>query len=335
MAKAAEYGGKDPQKNLYMAERYGEAGGWLTTTLIGEGRLDEANRVGRDAGQVTEAVLQMRPGDFSALYSLGLIEGYLGAAAMEDLRPADSLPFYQRATEVYTTITRLDPGNRIYANNRASQFWDMSGALWSLGRTRDAQAALAVAVDSMKLAGTGGASLFLSCLRILQMHGEQYAEMGDFAQAAGCTRSSNSWSASSRARQPAEGLAGAFCHRAITVPGCARLRDCKATGRKRDAWRSRWSQKFTTCRRATACSTPGNSGSSLMEVNSRAEAQLALGDYKAAEHSAREGYAARKARRRKAPCPMALRWPRTRDSSPWRCWARSAMSRPARPSRPP
>ena len=164
MAKAAEYGGKDPQKNLYMAERYGEAGGWLTTTLIGQGRLEEANRVGRDAEQVTEAVLQMRPGAFSALYSLGLIEGYLGAAAKEDLRPADALPFYARATEVYTTITRLDPGNRIYANNRASQYWDMSGALWSLRRTRESLEALTVTVEGMKLAGTGGASLFLSYL---------------------------------------------------------------------------------------------------------------------------------------------------------------------------
>jgi tetratricopeptide (TPR) repeat protein len=293
MARAAEYGGKDPQKNLYMAERYSEAGGWLTTSLIGEGRLDEANRVGRDAAQVAEAILQMRPGNFSALYSLGLIEGYLGAAAKEDMRPADSLPFYERATEVYTTITRLDPGNRIYANNRASQYWDLSGALWSLGRIRESQTALAVAAESMELAGTGGASLFLSRLRLMGSLGDQFAQVGDFERARQIHEEMIRLVGEFRASLPPDSVLPHF------AAAQAMFLSTSIAGLRGD-WKEVRRQAEQTI--ADARDLPGGEGvqriwkSSSISFGNQiaAEAQWAMGDFKSAERSAREGYEERK-----------------------------------------
>ncbi|MEY2853388.1 MAG: hypothetical protein RL030_520 [Pseudomonadota bacterium] len=295
IAKAAEYGAKDPQKNLFMAERYAEAGGWLTSALIGAGRLEEASRVGHDAGQVAEAVLQMRPGDFPALFSLGLIEGYQGAAALEDLRPADSLPFYRRATEAYTTVTRLDPGNRIYANNRASQYWDMSRALWSLGRTKEAQAALAVTVEDMKLAGLGGPSLFLSRLRSMANSAEWYAQLGDFARAAQVRQEIEGVAAEFIASQPPDSIPSLFAAPQYLLLG-AQL------ARLRGDWQEslRLAEQGSAGVRAMPPST-GTQRNWHYGILSRGDyltavAQLALGDFKSAERSAREGYDVRKGR---------------------------------------
>ncbi len=183
MARAERDGGKDPEKNLFMAERYAEAGSWLTSALNSLGRSAEAVQIGRDARQVAEAVLEIRPGNFPALYSLGLLEGSLGAAALDDLRPADALPFYARATGVYTTVSRLDPGNRTYANNRASQYGELSRALWSLGRLEEASQALGVAADATTTVDEGAPTLFLNRLWTHFDLAGQFAERGDFASA--------------------------------------------------------------------------------------------------------------------------------------------------------
>jgi hypothetical protein len=222
MEKAARIGGKDPQKDLFMAERYAEAGGWLMNALNAAGRSAESSAVGLDAGKVAESILQIRPGNFSALFSLGLIEGYLGAAAWEDLRPADAVPSYRRATEAYTTITYLDPGNRIYANNRASQFSDLSTVLWSLGRQDESNAALGVAVEDMNKAALGGVSLALSALFTQSSLVDQLAQLGEFAKAESLLQQVEKGADAIQAGRPASDLVADFA-RALSLTAAARI----------------------------------------------------------------------------------------------------------------
>jgi hypothetical protein len=287
-AIAERHGGKDPRRNLYMAERYAEASAWTMNALNSVGRSVEAIAVGQDAGKLAEEILQVRPGDFPALYSLGLIEGYLGAAAWDDLRPADALPSYRRATEVYTTITQLDPGNRIYANNRGSQFWELSFALWAIGRQQESGAALEVAIAEMQRAAAGGPRLSLSGLYTVRDRVEQLAQQGDFDRAEALLQQQNAAAMAIKAGVPAGDLIGVFAQ-SVAAATAAGLADARGD----------WSEALRLAGQAAALvrnlqASPGEqqnwkTGMLAFAASEAAPAAMQLGDYKAAEQWAREG----------------------------------------------
>jgi hypothetical protein len=171
----------------------------------------------------------------------------------------------------------------------------MSGALWSLGRTRDSQAALAETVEDMQLAGKGGASFFLQRIRSLVNYGESYVEMGDTDRAGQIRKDMELIVAEFVASQPPDSIQVHFATPQPLYLGAS-------IARRRGEWRESFRlaeqgiQEVRDLPPGEGVQRNWKFGFISWGSAIAAEAQLALGDFKSAERSAREGYAARKSR---------------------------------------
>jgi tetratricopeptide (TPR) repeat protein len=293
MRVSEQNGARDPARNLYFAESFAEAGAWIVPALLSQKRADDARRAGLDAADIADQILRLRPGNMNALYSQGILQSTLGDLEAEALNPAGSMPFYARAVDVQTTLVNLDPGNSISLNNRASAYWSRANSLWSMGKTREALQSFELAASDMAISGKAGSSLFLSALRLTSDRIEYRAEVDDRAGSDRLLGELFLQSKDLRRREGADSVVTLF----------AETMYARALGKTR-LLRSDWTGALRAVDDALGAVRTAKAGGALDETwragslarlgSVKAEAELRLGNFVAAEASAREGVAARR-----------------------------------------
>jgi tetratricopeptide (TPR) repeat protein len=179
---ATELGARDVT-DTYVSALYTDAGAWLTVGLLIEGRYDEARAVGEDASKVADGILAQRPGDRIALYALALMQQSLGDASVSELQPQAAIAPYLRAAVVQQTLVDFDPKNIVGQNNLASVQWSTSEAYWALGQVDDALEMLDAVRATGRIAGEGGTGSRMGQLRILSHAVMRNADAGHFDKA--------------------------------------------------------------------------------------------------------------------------------------------------------
>jgi hypothetical protein len=170
-------------KDTYVSGLYAEAAAWLIGALMIDGQFDEARKVGLDAGTVADQVLAQRPGDRTALFAQGIIQSSLGDATLNQLRPREAIPFHIRAVAVQQTMVDFDPGNNIAQNNLASAQWSLAETYWTLGEVDESLATLDSTAASARISGEGGAGLQSTLVRLLTFTALRNADAGRIAPA--------------------------------------------------------------------------------------------------------------------------------------------------------
>lgn len=292
MKVAAQLGARD-LTNIYMTDKYTEAGGWLVTTLITLGRSDEARRAGADAGALADKVLTLRPGDLTALYAQGLIQSALSGLALDELRPNEALTLGLRAEAVQSTLVTLDPSNTISLNNLAADRWNLADVAWSLGRTQESLQHLEAAIVDAQSASKGGPSLLLGLLRGMTELARRQAELGNFAAAEKIGSNIGRYAADLHRSEPKNSALPFFAEylKGITDATTALYRgDAQAALRICGEFIPR--MRALVPRSGLDKLWKNASAYYLNDVKARAE--FMLGDYAASEQSSREALEARK-----------------------------------------
>lgn len=177
---AAKHGALD-LSNIYMAEKYTEAGAWIVQASAAGGNSELAKSVGADAAALADQVLALRPGNKLSLYAQGVIFSNLAGVAVDDMRPEEAVKMGLRARGVQQMLVTMDPGNTVAHNNYAAATSGLSDAYWVLGRIKDSTATWEEAVSSMRVASKGGPAFKLNKLGYLWSLARRRAEMGEFA----------------------------------------------------------------------------------------------------------------------------------------------------------
>ena len=122
------------------AANFGIATAWLMEPYIKMDRPTDATRVGEEGLRVTSQLLERQPTNMLALRSRALISGSLGIAAENQLQQARRLTTNDDAARDWALLSRIDPSNMISKGNLISTRVNVGGALWDLGRPREALA---------------------------------------------------------------------------------------------------------------------------------------------------------------------------------------------------
>ena len=135
------YRGIDDLKmsDLPSAVAYAEASAWQMAALQTLGRFDRVREVGNDAMKVTGQVLEMRPGNMSALRARALMSESLSATEGFDLHLRKALVLSQQEARDWEAIVALDPSNQIGWNNLVSARLGAGFWAWGLGDIDGAQ----------------------------------------------------------------------------------------------------------------------------------------------------------------------------------------------------
>jgi len=111
---------------------------WLMDALSALGRADEALRVGEAARGVATTVLDRQPTHMIALRSRALVASNNTVAYGELLQQGRRAEAADAAAADWMTLSRIDPSNVITVGNLGVARMNGGGALWDLGRPRDA-----------------------------------------------------------------------------------------------------------------------------------------------------------------------------------------------------
>jgi hypothetical protein len=111
---------------------------WLMDALSAAGRADEALRVGEEARKVATAVLDRQPTHMIALRGRALVASNNTVAYGGLLQQTRRLESSDAAAADWLTLSRVDPSNVITIGNLGVSRINGGGALWDLGRPREA-----------------------------------------------------------------------------------------------------------------------------------------------------------------------------------------------------
>jgi tetratricopeptide (TPR) repeat protein len=134
--------------NLSAAAGYAEATAWQVGALGELGRRDEAFHVGAEGDAVAAKLLERRPGHMAALRSRQLIGDFLSQLAVNEMRLREAIALHAVAEAAGTELTRLDPSNSRAWNNLSAGRGGMGQAYLGLGRPRDAVAVFRKAAEA-------------------------------------------------------------------------------------------------------------------------------------------------------------------------------------------
>jgi hypothetical protein len=102
---------------------------------------------------------------------------------MSELRPQAAIAPYLRAAVVQQTLVDFDPKNTVAWNNLASVQWSTSEAYWTMGQVDDALEMLDAIRTTARTAGEGGTWSRLGQLRLLSHAVMRNADAGHFDKA--------------------------------------------------------------------------------------------------------------------------------------------------------
>jgi hypothetical protein len=111
---------------------------WLMDALSALGRADEALRVGEAARAVATTVLDRQPTHMLALRSRALLASNATIAYGELLQQGRRAEAADAAAADWLTLSRIDPTNVVTVGNLGVARMNGGGALWDLGRAREA-----------------------------------------------------------------------------------------------------------------------------------------------------------------------------------------------------
>jgi tetratricopeptide (TPR) repeat protein len=177
---ATKHGARD-LTNFYMADRYVEAAAWIVQASTSGGDSDTARKVGADGNALADRILELRPSDKIALYGQAVILSNLAGVATDDMRPLEALETGRGAVVAQRKLVAFDPGNTVGRNNVAAALAALSDAQWALGRIQDSIKTWEEAVGSMRLAAKGAPGFKLGKVQFLWALGRRHAEAGEFA----------------------------------------------------------------------------------------------------------------------------------------------------------
>jgi len=170
---------------------------WLMDALTAAGRAGDALRVGEEARTVATTVLDRQPTHMIALRGRALVASNNTTAYAGLLQQTRRLESSDAGAADWLTLSRVDPSNVITVSNLGISRINGGGALWDLGRPREAaekflqnaELEAAVAAKSSIAQGNLGYQTFLATTT--------NAERGELAQAerqwADATRILESW----------------------------------------------------------------------------------------------------------------------------------------------
>jgi type II secretory pathway pseudopilin PulG len=202
---AGELGAREV-KDTYVSGLYVDVGAWVVVALLIDGRIAEAEAVGKDAAAVADQILTQRPGHLRALYAQALIQQTLGDAALTDLRPQDAIPFHLRGVTVQQTLVDFDPGNKVSQNNLGSAHLSLAESYWSLGELDESLETLTTARAAAAIAAEGGAGWRLGQLRIMSHIVRRNADAGRLAEARRIADEIRDYAAAMHASEPKDSL---------------------------------------------------------------------------------------------------------------------------------
>jgi hypothetical protein len=278
--------------NLEMGAQYAEGGAWLITALAGEGRDDEAARVGADAVAVADKVLEIRPGYRLALHAEQVIEANLALAAQDSLDPAAGLQAGQRAEQVSLTLLKLDPKNVTSANNLGVAHQSIAAAYWAQGRLKEAMPWYVKSLDDFGRAVNGGSGFMLIRAYNMADTAVRMATIGDAAGADAVVAAGAPFTARMRK------IAAPGSFQRLMIDSCDELPAAQIAFERDDLQTAH--DIVTAAARQLRDSKPNGSHEESQKANTfyiaaliATRVEFERGDYAAAEKSAREAAAQR------------------------------------------
>jgi len=202
-------GAKD-LSHLDMAALYAESGGWEVEALNTLGRGEEARRVGADASAVATKILELRPGYLMGLRAQNLIASTLGFDAMDNMREADAITYFDRGEAASRALAKLNPNDTIVLANLAVDLRVHSDASWNAGRTHEALKYFLDAMQIHRKAEQAGASFILDGLNARSSLAIRQADVGDTGGLRASIARSTQDVASLQKTEPAGSIVTAF-----------------------------------------------------------------------------------------------------------------------------
>jgi hypothetical protein len=142
------------QADADAAANFGIATAWLVEAYYKLGRPAEADRAGAEGLRVSTGVLDRQPTNMLGLRARGLISSALGALAENELQPVRRLAAADQSARDSALLSRIDPSNMISRSNLVISRSNAAGALWQMGRLREALAKFVENRDSERIAAT-------------------------------------------------------------------------------------------------------------------------------------------------------------------------------------
>jgi len=120
------------------AANFGIASGWLMDALGQAGRPADALRVGDEGRRVASQVLERQPTHMLALRARALLSSNVSRVSEDELQQGRRLAAAEDAARDWTLLARTDPTNVISRHNLGVARTNAGGALFDLGRPREA-----------------------------------------------------------------------------------------------------------------------------------------------------------------------------------------------------
>ena len=279
--------------NPDMAALYAEAGAWRTGSLATLGRNEEATREAQGDVEVAEKVLALRPGNRLTLHAEQIIVSNIAAAEINTLDPIGAERDTRRMEKVSQTLLGMDPNNVTSLNNMGVAHQTLGDSLWLSGHLQESMPYYAKSLEDYRRSTTGGSGFFVVLGADLVSTTGHQAQMGEFAAArAALAASTPSFDVLLRAKTPdpfAPTVVGAM--RQMPLARIAELQGDPATAR-RIALQA--ADQMRSLKLNSDLEISQTSITLAYADDIAARTAYALGDYPAAEKSARLAVAERK-----------------------------------------
>ena len=138
-------------------------------------------RRGRGRRALANKILELRPANKVALYGQAAILSNLAGVATDDMRPLEALETARGALAAQRKLVAFDPGNTVARNNVSAALSALSDAQWSLGRVQDSIKTWEEAVENMRLAAKGAAGFKFAKVQYLWQLAKRRTEAGEYA----------------------------------------------------------------------------------------------------------------------------------------------------------
>jgi tetratricopeptide (TPR) repeat protein len=217
MRIATDLGARD-QSNIEIGADYAEGGAWLVGALGNLGRNEEARLASIDAMAVADKVLEQRPGYRLALHAQQIIETSQANTASNDLNPVEALQFAKRGEQTSESLLKLDPANKVSANNMGVAHQGLGDILWAMGRMHEAIPYYLKSLDDYGSATSGGAGFVIIHGYDTAQTAYHQAQAGDAAGAAATIAAGEPYLADLRRSEPKGSIAVTIVDALLKLP---------------------------------------------------------------------------------------------------------------------
>jgi hypothetical protein len=152
MRVLATVGGRD-LSNPTAAATYARAAGWRLAALTDLEQDAAARAVAADGIAVASGLLDRQPGHLVALYARALLYDFMGHLETDEGKLAGGLEYSLKSESDWRMLTRLDPSNQVAWNNLGAALAGNAGTLESLGQMHKATVEYLASTQAIRDAG--------------------------------------------------------------------------------------------------------------------------------------------------------------------------------------